>query len=203
MSKAKFKTVEAAAPDPLAPSPEFLEARALWAEVDAKRRKLIESRDGLQLAISITANPINSQRMPEGLRQKAHPYLKLARKRRAKALADSDEISIEIEDTAPDYFAASEGWHGAKRSETNRIGAHLQTGQRAAVRIMVKAVEDLSAAMAAERECRAELRRLAPLPESPNLPDLSSGLEVGCLSDWGGPAWRWARQIRKLQILED
>jgi len=202
MLKAKFKAAEDTA-DPLAPSAEFIEAKKRQAEISARHRDLTERSEGLDLAVSMASSPGDSRRVPDALKQRAQPYRKLAQKRPHKVADMIDECRLEFEEFLETYYAETEAWAISQRRETNRIACLLQPAQRAAVRVMASAIESLSQATADERECRAELRRLAPLPESPNLPDLSSGLEVGCLSDWGGPAWRWARQIRKLKILED
>ncbi len=202
MLKPKRKTDQDTA-DPLAPSPEFLEARARWGEIDTRHRELTERRDGLELAVSLARNPQNARRVPDAVKQRAHPYKKLAQRRRPKAIAELEDTIDALDEMAPAHGAASEAWHGVKQAETNRIACSLQGRQREAALAMATAVEALSRATAAERECRAELRRVAPLPESPNLPDLSRDLQIGTLADWGGIAWQWARRLRKLQILED
>ncbi len=116
-----------------------------------------------------------------------------------------DDLLDEIEESAPAYCEEAEVWRGAQQREVNRAACLLQPRQRAAVKAMAKAVEDLSSAIAEERDCHAELRRLAPFSPlgSPNLPDLSSDLQIGTLADFQGIAWTWARRLRQLKILED
>ena len=94
-----------------------------------------------------------------------------------------------------------EDWERAQRSETNRVAVGLQDGHRVAVREIATALEALSRAVAGEREIHDELRRLAPMPESPNLPNMHGDLLDAAVSEWGSTAWRWARRLQKLKIL--
>ena len=204
MLKPKRKTDENTV-DAMAPSSEFIEARKRWAEISAKHSELTERHDGLETAASLARNPQDARRVSEATKAKAFPYKKLAQKRGGKVIGMIDDLLDEIEESAPAYFAEAEDWRLAQQREVNRVACLLQPRQRQAVKAMVHAVEALSQAIADERAVRDDLRRLAPFSQtgSPNLPDLSSDLEVGCLSDWGGIASNWAKRLRKLGILED
>ena len=186
----------------MAPSPELLEARARWTEISAKHRDLTERSEGLTLATSLASSPEDSRRVPDALKPRAKPYRKLAQKRPHKVADMIDECRLEFEEFLETYYAETEAWAVSQRRETNRLGCLLQPRQRAAVRAMATAMEALSQATADECDVRDELRQRAPLPASPNLPDLSGDLELGTLADHGGRAWNWARRIRKLGILE-
>ena len=123
MLKPKRKTDENTV-DAMAPSSEFIESRKCWTEIHTKHQELVEKRDGLELAVSLTRHPQDARRVSEALKKKAFPYRKLAQKRPHQVADIIDEARDEIEEMAPEYFAASERWHGAQRAETNRIAAH-------------------------------------------------------------------------------
>ena len=202
MPKLKRKTDENTV-DAMAPSAEFLEAKARWTEISAKHQELVEKRDALGLALSLAASPENARRVSDAVRQFAHPYKKLAERRRSKAIAEREDTVYALDEMTPAHSAEAEIWAAVRQRETNRLGCLLQPRHRAAVKAMAAAMEALSRATADECDVRDELRRLAPLPISPNLPDLSSDLCLGQMADWGGVAWTWARRLRTLGILED
>ena len=198
------KTAKADAPDqpdPLAPSAEYLAAVAHYREISERHAELFNAESGMRLARSMAASGDN-KRVPEKLRATAHPYIKLARKRPEKISENLLDVQDELAEFLPIFFAETEAIAAAKRRETNRLAGLLQPRHRAAVREMASALEQLSRATEAEREVRAELARRAPLPTSPNLPDLSGELLLGCMFEHDGRLWSWARHIRKLGILQ-
>ena len=195
MSKSKTETA------PPAGLSEFEAAAARWNEIRGTRNALLDKIASCRLAISMANNPGDNGNVPDPLRAKAEPYLRDARKWPEKLREIIGETELELENINKTYSDENDLWEAARRRETNRLALALQPKHRAAVRRMADAIEALSAAIADERECRAELRRIAPLPESPNLPDLSSDLLVGCVSEYNAPAWHWARRIRKMNIL--
>lgn len=192
----KTKTKPAPAPEPT----EFELAKAAYAEASAKRTELAETVDALTLARSLAANGDGQDRVRADLKAAAAPYARLAR-RPAKINDAIDVAELAQRDFLPTFFEAGENFEAAKRRQTDKLALKLQPAHRGAVKKMAKAVEDLSRATAAERECRETLTRTAPLPSSKHLPDLSGELGVGCLSDYSGVAWTWARNLRKLGVL--
>lgn len=202
LRKTKSAAAETDQADPLAPSPEFTQALQRWRAVSEKRTELLDRVDGLKFAISVGQSS-ESPDMPDNLRVKAEPFLATAHKRPQRAQAALEDAEDEFSNFLPKYFAESDAFKAAQRRETNRIAMLLQPRHREAVMAMVAAVEDLSRAIAAEREVRQELRERAPLPESATLPDFSSELGLGCIYEPGGIAWRWVRRLRKIGLIKD
>ena len=183
------------------PVPDFETVRARWTEFRDKDRDLIARHEGIKLALTFAKGGVDD-RAPQHLRDKAEPYLALA-KRRPRVLANQlEDVVDEIEDFKPKLGVEHELWQAARRRETNRLAGEMQPRHRAAVKAMAKALEALSVAMTDETEIRAELARVAPERESAKLPNCSDGLRVGTLADWNSPASEWARNVRKLKILE-
>lgn len=180
---------------------EFQIAKARWAEIDGKFRELIERQEGINLAVSLARSP-DEKRVPQNLRDRAAPFMKLAQGRKSKLTRVLEALEDEIADLTPTRAEESELWQAARRHETSRIARELQPRHRAAAKKIASAVESLSRAMAEEMEVRAELRRTAPELESSYLPDCSAGLELGLVSDWGSPVALWAQSMRKLGILD-
>lgn len=189
-----------AAGDPLAPSPEFLAARERWGGYVAKRHELVGKIEAMNLALEVARFPKDIGRAPVAVRERAGPYMNRAMRRRSRLEEDVDDVETEL--AALPHEAEQVAWSSAQRRESDRIGALLRERHREAVRAMARALEDLSAAMAQELEVHAELRRRAPLPESPNVPDLSAELLVlGLVSDPKSPAAAWARRVRNSRVL--
>ncbi len=186
-------------PEPAAPS--FETAAARWREIDAKHRALLDRREGMALAQSLTFNGDNT-RTPQHLRDKAKPYLKLASRRPLKLDEQRADIADEIDEFTPVYQAAHENWQAARRRETNRLASEIQPRHQEAVSAIAKALEALSVAIDDEIATRTELAQVgAPEHESALLPDCSGDLLVGSLADWNSPASAWAREMRKIGIL--
>ena len=116
----------------------------------------------------------------------------------ARQAEDADEA---LEDATPGFLVERELWQAACRRETVRIAVGLQPRHRAAVQKIAGALEDLSRAMEAETDVRAELARTAPEATSAYLPDCSSFLQFNSLAVWHTPASQWARHMRKMEIL--
>lgn len=181
---------------------DFEIARARYAEVCEKRRALEARHQGLKMALSLAANPGDVHRVPDTLKNLAHPNLKLARKRPEKVATMAADVRDELDELMATFPDEHERWQAAQRRETERVAGELQGRHRAAVTDMVKAVEKLSRAIDDERQVRAELARVAPLPTSARLPDLSAELLIGALGERDSPASNWARRLRKLGILK-
>ena len=194
MLKPKSKT------EPEVESIEFEAARARWAEINDQHREMVQRLDAMGIAKSWAGAP-NADNMPQRLREKAHPFLKVAGKRPAKFAEQIADLQDEIAAFQPAYIAASEEWAGAMQAETDRIAVELQPRHRAAVQAVAKALESLSQAVADEIECHAELRRLAPLAASANMPDMAAHFLDICLSERGSRAWYWAKRARDLKII--
>ena len=188
--------------DPLAPSAEFLAATARWSEASAKHAELIDAIDGRKLALSLALHPEDADRVPAHLREKAEPYRRVAQRRRDRVISDLADAEIELAEYKPTFQAEHEAYQAALRHETNRLSAILQPQHREAVVAIGAALEQLSRAIVAEREVRADLARIAPLPTSANLPDLSGDLQVGCLGDWQSPAWEWRRRCHQIGVFK-
>lgn len=122
---------------------------------------------------------------------------------KAKLFPDLIEAA---EETAHEFkvklATARDEWATAVRAETTRIAEGLQPMHRAAVAAIATAVEQLSAALAAEEEVRLELQCQAPELTSALLPNCSDGLLIGRLDTPFSAASRWAAGVRKLRILE-
>ena len=161
-----------------APSLESAEAR--WAKIHAKHCKMIEARDGMQMARSLYFDR-NNKRVPERLRKIAAPFMKLAVRRPQKLDEQLDDVADEIADFEPEYQAERDLW-----------AAVLKIGE---------ALSALSLAMEEEAEIRSELASTAPETESALLPNCIAGLVVGSLGDFNSPASDWARRMRKIGIL--
>ena len=187
-------------PETDAPAPELEAAKARWSEVNTKYDGLLERREGMTLAQSLSFDEKNNQ-MPQHLRDRAKPYLRLAARRPLKLADELADVMDEIEEINPVFQAARDDWERAQRAETNRIAIGLQDKHRGAVREISEALELLSRAVAAECELHDELKRRAPKAESPNLPNMSGELIDFCLSERGSTAWRWRRRVHQLKIL--
>ncbi len=183
---------------------EFEAAKARWAEASARHAELAERVEAMRLArnqASAKTTPENIGTMPKHLIEKAKPYARLAHRRPARAADNLAVAEIELEEFLPALQEAKLEWAGAQRRETNRIAAGLQPRQRVAVKAIASALEALSQAIADEQEIHDELKSAAPLPTSPNLPDLGGEFADMCVSEWGSRAWKWAQRVRKLGII--
>ena len=187
--------------DSLAPSVEFEAAKSHWNEISAKHVELVDRTDGMRLAISFALHGIDKH-TPAHLREKAKPYMRTADRRPVKFAEEIEDAETELADFKPKLGVENEAWQAALRRETDRLGATLQPRHREAVVSIGAALEALSQAILAERQVRADLARLAPLPTSANLPDLSSTLQVGCLGDWDSPAWNWRRRCHQIGVFK-
>lgn len=176
----------------------FLAAREAWRKVDAEMQRLNAEATGWKYAIEITGTPGN---VPDRIREAAgEERLELARKKPRRALQRLEDARDDRDKFTAKYAAAAEAWAAAKRRETNRIARELQPQHRAAVQAIAKALEELSLAIFAERECRQELARRAPETQSAYLPDCTPPA-IGALGDVGSPASAWAKQMRKLGVI--
>ena len=184
--------------EPAAPSLESAEAR--WAKIQAKHCKMIEARDGMEMARSFSLDR-NNKRVPPHLRKKAAPFLKMAVRRPEKLNDQLADIEDEIDESTSEYEAVRDLWNAARRRETTRIAGDLQPRHRVAVIKIAEALSAMSRAMEAEAEIRAELARTAPEVESALLPNCIAGLVIGSLGDFNSPASDWARRMRKIGIL--
>lgn len=173
--------------------------------IQEKREKLFQSLEGMKLArsFSVTSGKLSDveDRVPDHLKEKAKPYFDMAVGRPNKLLESILDAEDSISKIAPEFIAAHENLEAEKRHETNRVAEQFQPKHRETVKRMVQALEDLSQAMADEKEVRAQFAKAAPLPTSSRLPDLSIEHFCGSITDWGSPAWEWARKIRKLEIV--
>ena len=185
--------------EPTTPSLKAAEAR--WAEIDLKWRKMIEHRDGIRMAQSLSFDR-NNQRVPQHLRDKAAPFMKQAVRRPERLDEQLADVWDEIDDFDPEYQAERDIWNAARRRETTKLAGELQPRHRAAVEKIGEALSALSRAMEEEVEIHAELARTAPEAESALLPNCIVELVIGTLADWNSPASEWARRMRKLGILE-
>ena len=193
-TKTKPKPAEHAVPD-------FEAAKARWAEIDVKRRKLLEQSDGIRLAQNYARSGVD-KRVPEAIRAKADPYLKLAKRSPQKMAQQLEDVLYAIEDFDPKFQVERDLYQAACQRETSRVALDLQPRHRAAVKEIVKAIEALSRAMTDEIETRAELARTAPDTSSAYLPNCVAGLTIGTLADWNSQASEWARRMRRIGVLE-
>ena len=175
-------------------------ARAVWAEADAAHTELRDRVEGLGLALGSTGLGRVDARVSDRLRALAEPYMDLVSRPRGlkKATRQLENARDEFDDAQPLYEDARTAWEAAQRKRTNEIAGALQPRQRAAVKATAAALEALSKAIADEQQVRAELRSMAPLPESAKLPDLTGELLDMAISTWHSTAWHWSQKIQKL-----
>jgi hypothetical protein len=99
------------------------------------------------------------------------------------------------------FRAAEEAWERARAMEAARLARELRPRHQAAVRALAAAVEQLSAAIAAERSARAALpAELAPRGHD-LLPNASGDLLLGTLDDDRSLASAWTQRMRLLGLL--
>ena len=110
----KPKTAKATEP----PLSEFEIAKARWTEIDGKHKALVEREEGIKLAMSF-ARSAPQERTPKHIRDKAEPFMELARRRPKKLLAQLEDVLIEIEDFGPKHSDELEIWQEARRRETS------------------------------------------------------------------------------------
>ena len=180
---------------------DFETAKARWKKIAGKRREMLARHEGMAAALSLTSGE-STRNVAQSVRDQAAPYLDLAGRRRRKLIGQIEDLVEEIEEFTRKNQDENEIWQAARRRETSRLAGELQPRHRAAVKAMAKALEALSLAMSDEIEVRADLARVAPERDSAKLPDCSTGLAIGTLADWRSPASEWARNVRKLKILE-
>ena len=149
------------------PVPDFETARARWTEFRDKDRDLTDRHEGVKLALTFAKGGVGNL-TPQHLRDKAEPYLKLAKRRPRMLAAQLDDLLDEIEDFKPKLGVEHELYQAARRRETNRLAGELQPRHRAAIKAMAKALESLSLV-----RCRASCRRCGSsgqgVPYSPSL----------------------------------
>lgn len=187
-----------------APERDELElARAVWLEVEAAHTELRDRIEGLEAALGSTGLGKVDARVPDHVRAKAAPFMDLVSNPRGlkKAARQLENARDELADRQPLYADARTAWELAQRRRTNEIAGDLQPRQREAVKAIAAALENLSKAIAAERAARAELKSMAPLPESAKLPDLSGDLLDMAISEWHSTAWHWSQKITKLGVI--
>ncbi len=165
---------------------------ALHEAVENARAALLWSRasDSEKHSIATSVRERVQEAYPDGL----PPLRKLARQ--------AEDAAEALDDATPSFLVERELWAAASRRETARIALELQPRHRADVKAIAKALEDLSRSMAAEVETRAELARVAPEQSSAYLPNCSGFLSFNSLADWNTPVSQWAREMRRLKILE-
>jgi hypothetical protein len=108
------------------------------------------------------------------------------RDRLARQLSD---LEYEQADTATKYSIESAAWRAALEAEARRRGEAVRPRHREAVRKIAQLVEQLSAAVEAERAVRAELAEVG----SAALPD--AGREFGTLHEYSSVLSSWNRRV--------
>lgn len=173
------------------------EAKAL----QSKWNDLTAESERLKVAASLARNATDrADERTAWARGFASDFLELADGRPKALDVRQEEIAYELAKLRPAYLRACETLAIAESQATSRAAKALQPRQRAAVLKIAKAAEDLSRAMAEERELHAELAGSAPRPTSAFLPGCSPEIGGG-FDSWGSPLSCWRRRMKSLGYL--
>jgi hypothetical protein len=169
----------------------FEAARARWERVSTARRALREKLDGAQAALALTENPPSKGDVVSPvIAEKACRYL--ADRRANAALLRQEVVRLEDELTQAGTAHAIESaaWRLAVEDEARRRAEAVRPKHREAVKRIARLVEELSAAVDAERAVRAEL---AEVGSAGVLPD--AGREFGSLHEYSSLVSSWNRRL--------
>jgi hypothetical protein len=178
---------------------DFEAARARWERESAARRALRSRLDGAKAALGLAENPpgegdVRSPRI-ESL---AAAYLGGRRANPALIRREIVEIEDALDQGAAVHAVEAASWRLAVEAEARRRAELLRPGHRQAVRRIAEIVEQLSAAVDAERAVRAAL---AEVGNAGALPDASR--EFGSLHEYSGLLSTWNRRMLAEGALDD
>jgi hypothetical protein len=121
--------------------------------------------------------------------ERARRFLAGGRPDRDRLLRQVAELEAELADAATSYTIESASWRAALETEARRRAEQVRPRHRAAVKRIAQLVEQLSAAVEAERAVRAELAEVG----SNALADASR--EFGSLHDYNSTLSSWNRRV--------
>jgi hypothetical protein len=185
------------------PANDFETARRRFDEFKARREQARLQAEGLQAALQLADTRQASADAPVNLvlnRQAAIALQggTLSPRQIRRELEEVQETVDALTEQAPAEFQA---WELARRAEADRIALELQPAHRAAALAIARAVEQLSAAIIAERQVRAEFAAFGLEPESGYLPDASSRLRAGTLAEFESNVSAWRRDMLRLGVI--
>ena len=169
---------------------EFERARARWECASAERRALRDRLDGARAAVAfVDHRPEPGSYLSPVLEDRARRYLDGRRPDRDRLVRQVAELEAELADAATAFALESAAWCVAVEAEAARRAEWLRPRHRAAVRRLGQLVEQLSAAVEAERAVRAELAEVG----SAALPD--AGREFGSMHEYNSTLRAWNRRV--------
>jgi hypothetical protein len=168
----------------------FESAKARWERVSAERRALRDKLDGAKAALVFADyRPGPGEYLSPTIEDKARRYLDGRAPDRDRLTRQIVDLEYELNEAAAIYSIESTAWKLALENEARRRAEALRPRHRAAVKRMAKAVEELSAAVEAERAVRGELAEVG----SAALPDASR--EFGTLHEYSSLLSGWNRRL--------
>ena len=176
--------------------PAFIAADA-WRRIAGETLANAESTlDQVRAAHHLATAPAMDRDVREIFEKRAGPYLEHPWTARRLLLALED-AEVAEEAARRDRKEAKAALATATRDEHARLIAPLVPRHREAVARVVAAVEELSAALEAESDVRAEGRSLTGGAAHAKLPDVRLGLLPPPLGEREGLLAAWAREMRR------
>ena len=179
-------------------------ARQRWAEARAAVRELTERLEDAKAALRLHGYDAGrGERLTLApIRARAERFLAGRNPSQRHIQRAGEDLEDQLAAALGRLRAAQEDHQRERDLAAMALAKQLQPRHKAAVRRLAKAIEDLSAATAEERAVRAEMLASGLAPTgSPLLPDASGSL-LGTLAEFESPASRWAREMRRLGVLD-
>lgn len=185
------------------PTPDLAEkhrsAEANLRQVDAE---VSATRTALE-RLTLATNLASVGDIPERSRHIADSVSDLivaCRRSPLRAAADLESLEYDLAQLQPKHVAAHEAYIMARSAYAAEIAESFRQRHLDATQSILKAVENLSLALSAERRVRSEYADASPEPVSFLLPDVAIELREADLTRWDSQASAWARRIRNFGV---
>jgi hypothetical protein len=183
--------VEAEAPS------SFEAAKEAWLAATTRHRELRDRLGGARAALALLEREEDAPKVGSRLTEVAERFLG-GRTLSARQLRREIEVAEDaLAAAAARHAREAEAWREAQSAEAARRLRDLAPRHRAAVKRIAGLVEQLSAAVEAERAVRAELSEVGGTGA---LPDASH--EFGSLNEYGSTLSSWNRRVLAVGALD-
>jgi ClpP class serine protease len=176
---------------------DFAAARERWNAASARRRELVDKLGGAKAALALLDREEGAPALGPRLTEAAERFLgsRVLSARQLRREIEAAEDALDA--AAPGHGREAAAWREAQSAEAARRLRDLAPRHRAAVKRIAGLVEQLSAAVEAERAVRAELSEVGGTGA---LPDASH--EFGSLNEYGSTLSSWNRRVLAVGALD-
>ena len=170
--------------------------------IDRRRSDMLEGIRKREVALALARNPGDAESdRGEWARTFAADFVETARRRPERLESEIRDHHEELENLRPFWEAARERHDQTLARQSTAVAVSLQPRQKAIVRKISAALEQLSASIGDARELHKEFERRSPKP-SPFWPDITAELiRFGVLGDHTSAGSRWAQRMRSIGLL--